>query len=97
MIRKSVRIVNRQGMHMRAANLFANMAGRFPAHVRVSKGEVVVNGKSIMGLMMLAAPCGSEIMLEIDGDREEDAFQELLLLVRSGFGEDTDGLSREER
>src|SRR5688572_29793667 len=97
MIRKSVRIVNRQGMHMRAANLFANMAGRFPANVRVSKGEVVVNGKSIMGLMMLAAPCGSEIMLEIDGEREEDAFQELLVLVRTGFGEDTDGLQRDVR
>jgi phosphocarrier protein HPr len=97
MIRKSVRIVNRQGMHMRAANLFANMAGRFPANVRVSKGEVVVNGKSIMGLMMLAAPCGSEIMLEIDGEREEDAFQQLLVLIRTGFGEDTDGLQRGER
>jgi|SoiMethySBSTD1v2_1073268.scaffolds.fasta_scaffold12734_9 phosphocarrier protein HPr len=97
MIRKSVRIVNRQGMHMRAANLFANLAGRFPASVRVSKGEVIVNGKSIMGLMMLAAPCGSEIMLEIDGEREDDAFQELLVLIRTGFGEDTDGLPREER
>ncbi|HET9885900.1 MAG TPA: HPr family phosphocarrier protein [bacterium] len=97
MIRKSVRIVNRQGMHMRAANLFANLAGRFPASVRVSKGEVIVNGKSIMGLMMLAAPCGSEIVLEIDGDREEDAFPELLVLVRTGFGEDTEGLPREER
>jgi phosphocarrier protein len=97
MIRKSVRIVNRQGMHMRAANLFANLAGRFPAAVRVSKGEVIVNGKSIMGLMMLAAPCGSEIVLEVDGEREEDAFQELLVLVRTGFGEDTDGVSREER
>jgi phosphocarrier protein len=97
MIRKSVRIVNRQGMHMRAANLFANLAGRFPASVRVSKGEVIVNGKSIMGLMMLAAPCGSEIVLEVDGDREEDAFQELFILVRTGFGEDTDGLPREER
>jgi phosphocarrier protein len=97
MIRKSVRIVNRQGMHMRAANLFANLAGRFPAAVRVCKGEVVVNGKSIMGLMMLAAPCGSEIVLEVDGEREEDAFRELHVLVRSGFGEDQDGLSREER
>lgn len=91
-IRKSVRIVNRQGMHMRAANLFANLAGRFPAHIRVSKGEIVVNGKSIMGLMMLAAPCGSHIVLEIDGDREEDALRELAALVRSGFGEDTAGL-----
>lgn len=94
MIRKSLRVVNRQGMHMRAANLFANLAGRFPANVRVSKGEIVVNGKSIMGLMMLAAPCGVEIVLEIDGEREEDAFRELAALVRSGFGEDQAGLKR---
>ena len=94
MIRKSLRIVNRQGMHMRAANMFANLAGRFPAQVRVSKGEVVVNGKSIMGLMMLAAPCGSEIMIEVEGENEEDAFREISSLVRSGFGEDKDGLAR---
>jgi phosphocarrier protein len=81
-------------MHMRAANLFANLAGRFPAQVRVSKGEVIVNGKSIMGLMMLAAPCGSEIVVEIEGENEEQAFLEISVLVRSGFGEDRDGLSR---
>jgi phosphocarrier protein len=79
---------------MRAANLFANLAGRFPAQVRVSKGEVVVNGKSIMGLMMLAAPCGSEIVVEIEGEREDEAFHEIALLVRAGFGEDMDGLGR---
>jgi phosphocarrier protein len=83
-------------MHMRAANLFANLAGRFAAHVRVSKGEVVVNGKSIMGLMMLAAPCGSEIVIEVEGDGEEAAFRELAELVRSGFGEDRDGVVRGE-
>jgi phosphocarrier protein len=75
-------------MHMRAANLFAMVAGRFPANVRVSRGEVVVNGKSIMGLMMLAAPFGCEIVLEIDGEKEAEALQELLGLVRSGFGEE---------
>ena len=94
MIRKSLRIVNRQGMHMRAANLFATVAGRFPAHVRVSRGEVIVNGKSIMGLMMLAAPCGTEIVLEVEGEREEEAFREIADLVKSGFGEDRDGALR---
>lgn len=96
MIRKSVRVVNRQGMHMRAANLFANLAGRFSAQIRVSKGEIVVNGKSIMGLMMLAAPCGAEIILEVEGEREDEALQELAALVRSGFGEDQAGLARGE-
>ncbi len=79
---------------MRAANLFANLAGRFPAQVRVSKGEVVVNGKSIMGLMMLAAPCGAEIVIEVEGENEEEAFREISSLVRTGFGEDCDGLHR---
>lgn len=97
MIRKTVRIVNRQGMHMRAANLFAHLAGKFPAQVRVSKGEIVVNGKSIMGLMMLAASCGSDVCLEIEGDREEDALRELVQLVRTGFGEDTEGTQRDMR
>jgi phosphocarrier protein len=95
LIRKSLRIVNRQGMHMRAANLFASLAGKYPAQVRVSRGEVIVNGKSIMGLMMLAAPCGTEIVVEVEGEREDEAFQEIAALVRSGFGEDRDGLGRD--
>jgi phosphocarrier protein len=94
-IRKSLRIVNQQGMHMRAANMFANLAGRFPAQVRVSKGEVVVNGKSIMGLLLLNAHCGSEIVVEVQGENEEDAFREISTLVRSGFGEDKDARDSE--
>ncbi|MCA9751405.1 MAG: HPr family phosphocarrier protein [Gemmatimonadetes bacterium] len=73
---------------MRAANLFVEVAGRFAANVFVSRGEVRVNGKSIMGLMMLAAACGSSVRIEVAGDDEEAAMAALEQLVNGGFGEE---------
>ena len=69
----TLRIVNELGMHMRAANVFADSAARYDATVVVARGELKVNGKSIMGVMMLAASQGSEIELQADGadDAEE--------------------------
>jgi len=87
-IRRELRIVNRLGLHMRAANVFADTASRYASAIQVSRGALRVNGKSIMGLMMLAAPCGTDITLEISGSDEEDALQELARLVADGFGED---------
>jgi phosphocarrier protein len=75
-------------MHMRAANLFVEVAGRYAASVRVSRGEVQVNGKSIMGLMMLAAAHGTSIVVEVVGDDEVDAMCALEQLVDGGFGEE---------
>ena len=88
MTRHVVRIANKLGLHMRAANLFTESASRWEASVQVRRGEMAVNGKSIMGLMMLAAPCGTEIEIEIDGPDEEAALADLLDLVRGGFGEE---------
>ncbi len=88
MIRTVVRIANKLGMHMRAANVFAEAAGRWQSSVQVRRGEMCVNGKSIMGLMMLAAPCGTEIEMEIDGPDEAEAQKDLEELVRNGFGEE---------
>ena len=88
MIRRNVRLPNKLGLHMRAANIFVDSASRYGATIQVGRGDLVVNGKSIMGLMMLAAPCGTEIMIEVDGPDEDAAMRELLELVTNGFGED---------
>jgi phosphocarrier protein len=87
-IKKNVKIANRLGLHMRAANVFADAASRFTSSIQVVRGGLKVNGKSIMGLMMLAAPCGTEIVIEANGTDEEVAMSELLRLVEQGFGED---------
>ena len=87
MIRRSVTISNRLGLHMRAANVFADAASRFGASIQVVRGGLKVNGKSIMGLMMLAAPCGTEIHIETNGADEQAAMDELIRLVEDGFGE----------
>ena len=63
-IRKTVRLPNKLGLHMRAANIFVDAASRFSAVIQVGRGELMVNGKSIMGLMMLAAPCGTELVID---------------------------------
>ncbi len=88
MIRKTVRLPNKLGLHMRAANIFADCASRFGAAIQVGRGDLVVNGKSIMGLMMLAAGCGTELVIETEGTDEKAAMNELLELVRTGFGEE---------
>ena len=86
-------ISNELGLHMRAANVFANSASRYQSMVQVARGELTVNGKSIMGLMMLAAPCGTDIDILADGPDEQEASADLVELVKSGFGESpgTDG------
>jgi len=90
-IRRQLKIVNRLGLHMRAANVLADAASRFTSTIHISRGAIRVNGKSIMGLMMLAAPCGSEIAIEATGTDEQTAMEDLARLVGEGFGEDRDG------
>ncbi len=80
-------IRNRLGLHARAAALFVKMAGEYASEVWVEKDGTRVNGKSIMGLLMLACPLGSGIMLKVEGDDEGQAFEALKSLVEDGFGE----------
>lgn len=87
MIRKTVTISNSLGLHMRAANLFVDAASRFSSRIQVARGDLVVNGKSIMGLLMLAAPTGTSIEIRVEGTDEGKALQDLVELVKSGFGE----------
>ena len=81
-------IVNRLGLHARPAAEFVKIANRFVAQIMVRKDDLEVNGKSIMGMMMLAAECGSALVIRADGDDAEQAVAALLALVAAGFGED---------
>lgn len=87
MIERDARIVNPLGLHARPAAEFVKTAGRFAADVRVSKDGVTVNGKSILGMMALAAECGSSLGLRTEGDDAEAAMAALLALVADGFHE----------
>ena len=82
-----VEIVNRAGMHARPAAQFVKIAGRFSSDIRVEKDGLEVNGKSIMGVLMLAAERGSRLRLSAKGKDAEDAVNALADLVRRGFEE----------
>jgi phosphocarrier protein len=80
-------IVNPLGIHARAASKFVNLARGFESDVRLCKGETEADGKSIMSVMLLAAPVGTEVTLRVEGPDAADAFQALADLIRDGFGE----------
>jgi phosphocarrier protein HPr len=87
MISQTVTLVNQLGMHARAAAKFVHVATRFQAHVRVARDRREMDGKSIMGILLLAAARGSAITISADGADEDDAVAALVELVQSGFGE----------
>lgn len=84
-----VQISNRLGLHARAAARFVHLANRFKARISVSKENSRVDGKSILGLLTLAAAKGSRLRLAVDGEDEEQALAELAALVRGRFGEES--------
>jgi len=87
MLRRELTIINRLGLHARAAAKFVACTSRFESRIRVGKDDDWVDGKSIMAVMMLAAGQGSLLRLEIDGRDEQDAFEALAALVGDYFGE----------
>jgi len=82
------KIVNRLGLHARAAAQLVQTANRFVADVMIEKDGNEVNGKSIMGLLMLAAPQGSHITVTVSGGDAADAMAAIGTLINDGFGED---------
>jgi phosphocarrier protein HPr len=80
-------IVNPLGIHARAASRFVNLARTFDSTVTLSRGDVEADGKSIMSVMLLAAPAGSQVTLAVDGPDESQAFAALEALINDGFGE----------
>lgn len=87
MIEREATIVNQDGLHARPAAQIVRLANTFASEVELAKDGVGVNGKSIMGVMMLAAECGSCITIRADGPDAEAAVAALAQLVAGGFGE----------
>lgn len=81
-------IINKLGLHARAAAKFVSLASTFDSEIELEKDDKRVNGKSIMGVMMLAAAKGSRLTLHADGEDEHEAAAQLIDLVNGYFGED---------
>ena len=87
MVSREVTIVNRLGLHARAAARFVHLATRYQSLVRVGRDAKVMDGKSIMGILLLAAACGTTLTISADGPDEQEAVSALAHLVETGFGE----------
>jgi phosphocarrier protein HPr len=80
-------ISNKLGLHARASAKLTKLAGSYPCEVWISRGDRRVNGKSIMGVMMLAAGMGSEVTVETVGDKDQEALDAIVALIDDKFGE----------
>ncbi len=87
MIKQTITIANKLGLHARASAKLSKLAGGFQCEVHIARNQRRVNAKSIMGVMMLAAGMGSEVELETDGADETAAMQALAALINDKFGE----------
>lgn len=85
MTAQKVKVVNTLGLHARAAAKFVGVAARFQSQIRVTRGQRTMDGKSILGLLLLAAARGSELTITAEGPDEADAIAALVSLVERGF------------
>ncbi len=85
---KELTLINKLGLHARAAAKFVNLASGFESDITISRNGKTVNGKSIMGVMMLAASCGTTIEVNAAGNDAEQALQQIEQLVQDRFGEE---------
>ena len=89
MIQREVRIVNRLGLHARAAARFVHTANRFRARITVAHDGRSMDGKSILGILLLAASQGTRLTVTADGEDEAPAVEALAALIDGGFGEES--------
>ena len=87
MQQKDITIINKLGLHARAAAKFVTLASQFESHVEVARNSQKVNGKSIMGVMMLAASKGTTLTISADGPDESEAMQQIEALILDKFQE----------
>ncbi len=87
-IEKNFTIKNRLGLHARAASRFVQVANKFSSEIFIAKDEQEVNGKSIMGILILAATCGSEVIIRAEGDDANEAVCAIGELIDRGFDEE---------
>ena len=85
---KNVKIVNKLGLHARPASLIVQTAMAFSSNIYIIKDEIKVDAKSIMGILMLAAACGTELVLRTEGLDEEQAMEKMVEVFNNGFGEE---------
>ena len=85
---RTVRMTNKRGLHARASAKFVNLAAGLPSAIEVEKDGNKVCGTSIMGLMMLGAAMGDDVVLHVSGDGAEDSLEQLARLIEERFGED---------
>jgi len=88
MVQRTVELVNRLGLHARAAAKFVHVASGFASEVKVRRDDQEVNGKSILGLLLLAAPCGTRLTITAEGEDAQEALDAIEELVEGRFGED---------
>ena len=89
MVTRSVEVTNALGLHARAAARFVHLATRFASQIRVGRDTKVMDGKSIMGILLLAAARGTTLTISAEGPDEASAVASLIELVQSGFGEES--------
>ena len=87
MVERSVQVVNKNGLHARPAAEIVKAAAKFRSDITIVRDDLEFNGKSIMGVMMLAAECGATVTIRADGDDAHEALDALSALVASRFGE----------
>jgi phosphocarrier protein len=88
MIRQEIEIINKVGLHARAASKLVNLASQFGSSITLENKGSRVNAKSIMGVMMLAASQGTDLVLEVEGDDEENCSNAIIELINNRFDED---------
>ncbi|MDB4881998.1 MAG: phosphocarrier, HPr family [Gemmatimonadetes bacterium] len=87
MVERTVQILNKNGLHARPAAEIVKVAAKFTSEITIARDDLEVNGKSIMGVMMLAAECGASVRLRADGTDAEQAVDALATLIANKFGE----------
>ena len=87
MMRTEITISNKLGLHARASAKLTKLAAAYPCEVWMSRGDRRINAKSIMGVMMLAAGIGAQLVVETEGEQEQEAMDALLALINDKFGE----------
>ena len=87
MVERTVQILNKNGLHARPAAEIVKLAAKYRSEITISRDGTEVNGKSIMGVMMLAAECGASIVLRAEGEDAEQAIDAIAALIANKFGE----------
>ncbi|WP_413854641.1 HPr family phosphocarrier protein [Candidatus Ruminimicrobium bovinum] len=85
---KKVKIVNKLGLHARPASLLVQTAMKYSSNITIIKDEYKVDAKSIMGILMLAASCGTELIVQTEGPDEQEALDNIEKIFNEGFGEE---------